>query len=78
MMPNFGVWGLGPKGGRAKFVELKHDLERKVWSFGGRGEKCLYAHVYYTEEEFKDIYDPKTYNALREKYATYLPGTYTS
>jgi delta24-sterol reductase len=37
----------------------------------------LYAHAYYTEEEFNDIYDRKTYNALRRKYhATYLPSVY--
>lgn len=71
---NFGVWGPGPKG-RAKFVEWNRNLEHKVRELGGK--KCLYAHAYYTEEEFDSIYDRKTYDALREKYhATYLPSVY--
>lgn len=74
MMLNFGVWGPGPKG-RDKFVEWNRDFEHKVRELGG--QKWLYAHAYYTEKEFNEIYDRKTYDALREKYhATYLPSVY--
>lgn len=39
--------------------------------------KWLYAHTYYTEEEFWDIYDRKWYDDLRVKYhATTLPSVY--
>lgn len=37
----------------------------------------MYAHTYYTQEEFDEIYNKKEYDALREKYhATYLPSVY--
>lgn len=39
--------------------------------------KCLYAHTYYTEQEFWAIYDRDWYDALRVKYrATALPSVY--
>ena len=39
--------------------------------------KWLYAHAYYTEDEFWNIYDRKWYDALRVKYhATSLPSVY--
>lgn len=73
-MINFGVWGPGPKD-RRRFVEWNRAFERKVHELGG--QKCLYAHAYYTKEEFDEIYDGKTYDAVREKYhATYLPSVY--
>jgi len=41
------------------------------------GQKWLYAHAYYTEEEFNEIYKNDAYLALREKYyASYLPTVY--
>jgi hypothetical protein len=71
---NFGVWGPGPKR-RADFVAWNREFEHRVHEFGG--QKTLYAHAYYTEEEFNEIYDRKTYDALREKYhATHLPSVY--
>jgi Delta24-sterol reductase len=74
MLLNFGVWGPGPKG-RDQFVEVNRQLERKVQELGGK--KWLYAHAYYTEAEFWDIYNRKDYDALREKYhASYLPNIY--
>jgi delta24-sterol reductase len=40
-------------------------------------QKCLYAHAYYTEEEFWDIYDEGKYKGLRTKYhAESLPSVY--
>ena len=39
--------------------------------------KCLYAHAYYTEQEFWDIYDEKKYMELRNQYhAESLPSVY--
>lgn len=50
-------------------------LEQEVARLGGK--KCLYAHAYYTEDEFWAHYDRETYDALREKYgAGYLPSVY--
>ena len=41
------------------------------------GKKWLYAHAYYTEDEFWANYDRVSYDALRAKYsATYLPTVY--
>ena len=41
------------------------------------GLKCLYAHAYYTEEEFWTVYNRDTYDALRRKYgAEYLPNVF--
>ena len=74
MLLNIGVWGPGPRGHDA-FVKANRHLERKVYELGGK--KWLYAHTYYTEEEFWEIYDRKTYDSLREKYhVTYLPTIY--
>ena len=33
-----------------------------------RGRKVLYAHAYYSRDEFWKIYDHAWYNALRAKY----------
>ena len=74
MLLNFGVWGPGPKERRA-FVEANRRLEHKIEDLNGR--KWLYAHTYNTEEEFWNMYDRKSYDALRAKYnATYLPTIY--
>ncbi|KAJ5040467.1 uncharacterized protein L3040_006123 [Drepanopeziza brunnea f. sp. 'multigermtubi'] len=74
MMLNFGVWGPGPTR-REDFIQWNRAFEKKVDALGG--QKWLYAHTYYTEEEFDEIYDREKYDALREKYnATYLPSVY--
>jgi delta24-sterol reductase len=74
MMLNFGVWGPGPSN-REIFIAWNRDFERKVHELGG--QKWLYAHTYYTEEEFDEIYNRKEYDALRVKYhASYLPTVY--
>jgi Delta24-sterol reductase len=71
---NFGVWGPGPST-RQDFVAINRKLERKVEELQGR--KWLYAHTYYTEEEFWRCYDRHEYDALRAKYhASYLPSIY--
>ncbi|KAK9491783.1 hypothetical protein V1508DRAFT_193516 [Lipomyces doorenjongii] len=74
MILNFGVWGPGPSV-RRTFVRANRNMEQKVHEL--HGQKCLYAHAYYTEDEFWDIYDRKEYDALRAKYyASYLPSVY--
>lgn len=71
---NFGIWGPGSPN-RRKFIEQNRDLEKKVQSLNGR--KWLYAHMYFTEEEFWSIYDRKHHDALRAKSkADYLPTIY--
>lgn len=71
---NFGVWGPGPQN-RQEFVKANRRLEQKVQEL--QGKKWLYAHAYYTEDEFWSIYDRKEYDALRIKYrATFLPSIY--
>lgn len=74
MMLNFGVWGPGPAN-YTDFVAWNKAFECKVQALGGR--KWLYAHTYYTEEQFWQIYDKVKYDALREKYhAQHLPNLY--
>lgn len=71
---NFGVWGPGPTN-RRDFVTANQRLEQTVQRLGGK--KWLYAHAYYSEEEFWSIYNREEYDALRRKYhATYLPSIY--
>lgn len=71
---NFGIWGPGPTD-RRQFIDINRKLEHKVDSLGGN--KWLYAHTYYTEDEFWTIYDRKRYDVLREKYqATSLPSLF--
>lgn len=73
---NFGVWGpLRRCPRRAQVVEANRALERKVAELGGM--KWLYAHAYYTEDEFWAHYDRPAYDALRAKYAaSHLPSVY--
>ncbi|UNI18498.1 hypothetical protein JDV02_004765 [Purpureocillium takamizusanense] len=87
---NFGVWGPLSSGGgtkatqrwggggiehRRSVVRQNRALEQKVHELGGK--KWLYAHAYYTEEEFWAHYDRGSYDALRERYgAGYLPSVY--
>ena len=71
---NFGIWGPGSLNWH-KFVDENRRLENKVRELGGL--KWLYAHTFYTEDEFWQIYDRKWYEAMREKYhATSLPSVY--
>ncbi|EEP81985.1 conserved hypothetical protein [Uncinocarpus reesii 1704] len=74
MLLNFGVW-CPASTNRKKFVQLNRDIEHKVHQLNGF--KCLYAHAYYTEDEFWSIYDQGPYDALRSKYhAGHLPSVY--
>jgi hypothetical protein len=70
VLMNFGVWGPGPVD-RQKFLEINRKLERKVQDLGG--QKWLYAHAYYKEDEFWTIFNRDEYESLRKKYhATHL------
>jgi delta24-sterol reductase len=69
-----GIWDMGPVDAHA-FIKLNRAFEAKVTELGGM--KCLYAHAYYTEQEFWDIYDEKMYMKLRNEYhAENLPSVY--
>jgi hypothetical protein len=74
MLLDIGIWGMGPKD-RRQFIKLNRDFESKVAEL--KGLKCLYAHAYYTEDEFWRIYDEERYLGLRRKYhAESLPSIY--
>jgi Delta24-sterol reductase len=71
---NFGIWRPGSLN-HETFIQQNRDLEKKVQEVGGK--KWLYAHAYYTEEEFWASYDRESYDTLRRTYsATYLPSVY--
>ncbi|KEY70779.1 hypothetical protein S7711_03274 [Stachybotrys chartarum IBT 7711] len=71
---NIGLWGWGPVD-HDSFVAKNRALEDKLVELGGM--KWLYAHTYYSEDEFWRLYDKPWYDALREKYhATTLPTVY--
>ncbi|KAF2202519.1 24-dehydrocholesterol reductase-like protein precursor [Delitschia confertaspora ATCC 74209] len=74
MLLNVGIWGFGPQN-RHDAIQLNREFEAKVDKLGG--VKVLYAHAYYTEDEFWGIYDEKGYQVLRRKYhAESLPNVY--
>lgn len=71
---NFGIWRPGSTN-HDVFQRQNRDLEIKVHELGGK--KWLYAHAYYTEEEFWAAYDRESYDELRRRYsAAYLPSVY--
>lgn len=71
---NIGIWGPGPRD-RADFVNANRRIEAKTKELGGL--KCLYAHSYYTEEEFWSIYDKTKHDQLRNKYhAALIPSIF--
>ncbi|CVL08296.1 related to 24-dehydrocholesterol reductase precursor [Fusarium proliferatum] len=73
-MLNIGVWGWGPLD-REEFKVKNQALEKKLMELGGR--KWLYAHTYYDEEQFWELYDRPWYERLRERYfAETLPTVY--
>lgn len=71
---NVGIYGLRIEP-YEKFVEANKQIEAKTRELGGR--KWFYAHSYYTEQEFWEMYNKKWYESLRKKYnATSLPDIY--
>jgi hypothetical protein len=74
LLLNVGVWGPGPSS-TDQWVEVNRSLESKVAEL--KGTKWLYAHMFYTEDEFWKIYNLHAYASLREKYnATQLPTVF--
>ena len=71
---NIGIYGLRVTP-YEKFVRLNKTIEKTTRRHKGR--KWLYAHSYYTEDEFWNIYDKNWYERLRKQYhATMLPNIY--
>ncbi|KAL8663189.1 MAG: hypothetical protein Q9168_008139 [Polycauliona sp. 1 TL-2023] len=75
LLLNVGIWGPAPTKRTDEFVALNRALEDKLKVLGGM--KALYAHTFYTEEGFWEVYDRKWYDELRKKYgAEKLPSVY--
>ncbi|KAI9776335.1 MAG: hypothetical protein M1839_000415 [Geoglossum umbratile] len=73
-MLNVGLWGFGPAQ-HDRFVAKNRELERKIRELGGM--KWLYAHTYYKENEFWEMFDRQWYDGLRRKYnAELLPSVW--
>lgn len=62
LMINVGIWGKADLP-YTEFVALNRKLERSVAN--GKGCKVLYAHSYYTPEEFWSIYQKGIYERIR-------------
>ena len=75
LLINVGIWGLGSED-FVEFVETNRELEKKVQELGGK--KWLYGHMYYTEDEFWQIYNKEIYDGLRKQWnAALLPNIYS-
>ncbi|MFQ5979906.1 MAG: FAD-binding protein [Candidatus Heimdallarchaeota archaeon] len=64
LVVNIGVWGKIPV--NADFLKANRRLEETARKLGGR--KVLYAHTYYSKEDFWEIYDSDWYERLRSSY----------
>lgn len=62
---NIGIWGEADVD-FDQFVKLNKYFEQTSNTLGGR--KMLYAHQYYSEDEFWSVYNRTWYNNLREKW----------
>jgi Delta24-sterol reductase len=62
---NVGVWGRTDSYVSDPMQKNK-DVEKFAMQYGGR--KILYAHQYYEQDKFWDLYDKEKYERLREKY----------
>ena len=80
-----GVWGRLPD--EIDFLKVNRDLEKTANKL--QGKKILYAHAYYSREDFWTIYDSDWYQDLRSKYhadkvfpdlydKVHVPDTYKS
>ncbi|KAF1923368.1 FAD binding domain-containing protein [Didymella exigua CBS 183.55] len=69
---NVGVWGPYPSF-ELEYVRANRELEKKTGDLGGL--KWLYSRVFYTEDEWWQLYDKNKYDELRRKFgATGLPS----
>jgi delta24-sterol reductase len=72
MYINVGVWGPYPSS-EVEYVRANRELEQKTSELGGL--KWLYSRVFYTEDEWWQLYNKEKYDALRQKLgATGLPS----
>lgn len=72
---NVGVWALYRKS-ESHIIQANRKLEQKIQELGAK--KWLYAHSFYTKEEFWELYDKPRYDRLRAKYkAETLPDVYS-
>ena len=68
---NIGFWGPYPSS-ETEYVRANREIEAKMCELGGL--KWLYSRVFYTEEEWWQVYDGQKYNELRKRFkATSLP-----
>lgn len=85
MLLDIGIWGQ-----TEKYLKNPIGINKEFEQFAKEvnARKMLYAHAYYTEEEFWSIYDKKWYDDLRKKYysdkifpdvwkKTHVSGEYT-
>ena len=69
---NVGVWGPYPSS-ETEYIRANRELEKETGRLGGL--KWLYSRVFYTEEEWWQLYDKEKYEGLREEFgATRLPS----
>jgi FAD/FMN-containing dehydrogenase len=69
---SIGLWGPYPSN-EDEYVRANRDIEAKMHELGGL--KWLYGRVFYTEDEWWQVYDKRRYDALRNKFnATSLPS----
>jgi delta24-sterol reductase len=72
---NVGLWANQKFDFYKHFVDINRVIEHKLREL--HGKKWFYAHSYYTEKEFWEMYDRKWYQGLRRKYhAQTLPTVY--
>lgn len=66
-----GIWGPYPSS-ETEYVRANREIESKMRELGGL--KWLYSRVFYTKEEWWQVYDKRKYDELRKKFnATTLP-----
>lgn len=65
MLMDIGIWGQTDRYLKNP-IKINRDFEKFAKEENNR--KMLYAHAYYDEKEFWDVYDQKWYNRLRKRY----------
>jgi delta24-sterol reductase len=74
-MLNIGLWGFGPKD-PTTYLTKNRALEKTLGDMGGM--KWLYAHTYYSKDDFWSQFDREWHEKLRKKYRAHdsLPDVY--
>ena len=60
-----GIWGPYPSS-ETEFIRANREIEKKTTELGGL--KWLYSRVFYTEDEWWQLYDREKYDNLRRKF----------